>query len=78
VLAEGLAHAMLVDTTASTESAAAGFARVAPGEPERSFLLSKLLGPPPGQGSRMPLGQEPLEAAEIEQVRNWILQGANR
>ncbi len=57
---------------------AAGLLRVAPGEPERSFLWVKLTQPGTGQGSRMPLGAEPLPAHELEEIRAWILAGAPR
>lgn len=57
---------------------AAGLLRVVPGEPERSFLWIKLTQPGVGEGSRMPLGGEPLSAAELEEVRAWILAGAPR
>jgi hypothetical protein len=46
--------------------------RVDPGHPENSFLLVKLEGPPPDQGSRMPLTGAPLTDAEIQRIRDWI------
>jgi hypothetical protein len=77
VLAEGVAYGQLVNVPPDIEAAAiAGFLRVAPGEPERSFLLMKVEEPPPGQGSRMPLGDEPLSAEETQLIRDWIEQGA--
>jgi hypothetical protein len=77
VLSEGSAHDNLVGVPPDTFGARAnGFLRVDPGHPENSFLLVKLLGPPPGEGSRMPLVGDPLDAGQIDLIRNWILQGA--
>lgn len=76
-LAEGRAYGQLVDVEPDILSArAAGLLRVRAGEPETSFLLIKLIGPPPAQGSRMPLLGRFLTPEEIDLVRNWILQGA--
>lgn len=52
---------------------------VAPGKPEESYLLYKLLGTHRergGQGERMPFGAAPLDAADIERIRRWIADGA--
>ncbi|GIW40037.1 MAG: hypothetical protein KatS3mg076_0614 [Candidatus Binatia bacterium] len=57
---------------------AAGDLRVAPFEPERSFLVRKLGGPRAGEGSRMPLGEAPLSEDEIALIVGWILDGAPR
>jgi hypothetical protein len=77
VLEDGVSYGQLVGIAPDTLSArTAGLLRVDPGHPENSFLLVKLLGPPPGQGSRMPLTGDPLTAEEIDLIRNWILQGA--
>lgn len=57
---------------------AAGWLRVAPFEPERSFLLLKLEGPEPRFGGRMPLIGDPLTPSEIDRVRQWIEAGAPR
>lgn len=76
-LAEGRAYGQLVGVEPDILSArAAGLLRVRAGEPETSFLLIKLIGPPPAQGSRMPLVGQFLTGEEIDLVRNWILQGA--
>lgn len=49
-----------------------GWDRIAPGDPDASFLLAKLEGPPPGCGERMPpVGH--LTANEVTCVRSWIL-----
>jgi hypothetical protein len=55
--------------------------RVVAGDPERSFLYLKLGGDPPiadipAIGTRMPPRAAPIDAADLELVRNWILQGA--
>lgn len=73
VLEEGAAFDQLVGVAPMIEAAhAAGQLRVDPGRPENSFLLVKLLGPPLGQGSRMPLVGPPLSEEEIQLVRDWI------
>jgi hypothetical protein len=54
-----------------------GFVRVDPGNPDNSFLLVKLNGPPPGEGNRMPLTGALLTTDQIDLIRNWILLGAN-
>jgi len=56
---------------------AAGFLRVDPGKPENSFLIVKLDGPPPGEGSRMPLTGALLTDAEVQLISDWIAQGAS-
>jgi hypothetical protein len=77
VLEDGLAYEDLVNVVpAATLAAQAGRLRVDPGRPENSFLLIKLINPPPGTGSPMPLEGVPLSADDIEAVRAWILQGA--
>ncbi len=58
-------------------AAAAGMKLVDPGNPENSFLLTKLIGPTElAQGSRMPLSAGPLHNGKIEAVRTWIAAGA--
>ena len=71
------AYAQLVGVEPFIDTArAAGLLRVDPGHPENSFLLVKLEGPPPDQGSRMPLTGPLLSAtAEIRLIRDWIAQG---
>lgn len=77
-LEEGDAHRNLVGV-ASTESK---LLRVAPGEPEQSYLLHKLRGTHVsvgGTGARMPLadnGAAPLSDAEQALIVTWIEQGA--
>ena len=56
-----------------------GMLRVAPGVPEASFLLKKLMQPGPGEGTRMPANSPvPLSDATIAAFREWILAGAPR
>jgi hypothetical protein len=77
VLEEGASEAQLVNVVPTVPLAAqAGQLRVDPGRPEKSFLLIKLTGPPPGAGSRMPLDADPLPSGEIQLITDWILQGA--
>lgn len=74
-LAPGLAYAGLVGVA----SRGSGLPRVAPGEPERSYLVHKLQGThldQGGTGERMPMGQEPLAERDIALVREWIAAGA--
>ena len=56
----------------------AGLLLVDPGQPDNSFLLIKLSGPPPDQGSRMPLTGDPLSESETALIAEWIAQGAAR
>jgi len=72
------AYAQLVNVPPDIVTAAsAGLLRVKPGDPAQSFLLIKLNGPPPDQGSRMPLSAAPLSAEQIRLVTDWIVQGAS-
>jgi hypothetical protein len=78
-LEEGQSYAQLVNVAPVVPLAAeAGQLRVDPGHPENSFLLVKISGtPPPGEGSPMPLTGNALTPAEIEMIRDWVLEGAN-
>jgi hypothetical protein len=58
---------------ASTEMPA--LMRVAPGDPDASYLLQKLERAMPAVGVRMPPDQ-PLPANKIEAIRTWIAAGA--
>ncbi|BDD66122.1 hypothetical protein Sj15T_11430 [Sphingobium sp. TA15] len=52
--------------------------RVAPGKPDKSYIMNKILGTHGsvrGKGNAMPIGQPPLLNSEIEIVRVWIAQG---
>jgi hypothetical protein len=77
VLEEGVSYGRLVGVAPFNGAArAAGLQRVVPGDPLKSFLLIKLTGPGPGEGTRMPQGFAALSPADIEKVRSWILAGA--
>jgi len=52
--------------------------RVDPGNPEQSYIIHKLEGRSGIVGSRMPLGGPYLSQAQIDQVRDWIANGAPR
>lgn len=49
--------------------------RVAPGDPDNSYLVQKLEGSA-SVGAQMPLGAPPLEQAAIDVIRQWISDGA--
>jgi len=49
--------------------------RVAPGDPDGSYLLQKIASTPPQDGVRMPPDQ-PLPPHKIEAIRLWIAAGA--
>jgi uncharacterized protein (TIGR03118 family) len=51
-------------------------ARVAPGEPESSYVIHKLEGAPDISGARMPFGGPFLDQAAIDEVKSWIAAGA--
>jgi hypothetical protein len=77
VLEEGQAFGELVGVAPFHANArAAGLVRVAPGEPDGSFLVIKVEGPPLELGFRMPLVGDPLSAEEIRAIRDWIAAGA--
>lgn len=50
--------------------------RVAPGDPEASYLVWKIEGREGILGGRMPLGGAPLPPAQIEAIKQWIADGA--
>ena len=50
--------------------------RVAPGDPDNSYLIQKLEGAAGIVGSQMPLNQTPLSQAVIDNIRDWITLGA--
>jgi len=51
--------------------------RVAAGDPDDSYLVQKVEGTA-ASGSRMPLGGGVLDQALIDDIRDWIADGANR
>jgi uncharacterized protein (TIGR03118 family) len=50
--------------------------RVAPGDPDHSYLVQKIEGAAGISGQRMPLGGPFLTQSDIDLVRTWIAQGA--
>ena len=71
-LNEANSYAMLVNVTSSQEPS---FMRVAPGDPNNSYLIQKLEGSA-ASGSRMPQGGPFLTQPAIDIVRQWISDGA--
>jgi hypothetical protein len=67
-------YALLVGVASAQEP---GLQRVAPGNPNDSYLIRKLEGTA-STGGRMPLGGTPLPQADINMVRQWIVDGALR
>jgi hypothetical protein len=74
------AYSQLVGVSASgSKCADAGVERVVPGHPETSLLHLKVLNPPPAGlcGDPMPGGGRPaLDARDLQQIDDWITQGA--
>ena len=80
VLLAGVSYNSLVNRTSVEDSE---LLLVQPGVPERSFLLIKVddaLAESTGlrRGARMPLDAPPLSAADIDTIRRWIAEGAER
>lgn len=66
-------------TPKNPAAAAAGMKIVDPGNPENSFILTKLIGPTaPELGARMPFTAGPLHDAKIDAIRTWIAAGTPR
>jgi hypothetical protein len=51
--------------------------RVATNDPDNSYLVQKIEGTA-ASGARMPLGGGVLDQALIDDIRQWISDGANR
>jgi mono/diheme cytochrome c family protein len=66
----------VVNAAAITERCVGNGTLVVPGDPDASLLLDKLSAPTPRCGERMPLGMDPLSAAELAAIRSWIQAGA--
>ena len=64
-------YAAMVGVAAINES----FDYVVPGDPTNSYLVIKVEGRQ-SFGSRMPLGLAPLDSIDVQNIRNWIDQGA--
>ena len=58
-----------------SSSQASGVMRVAPGDPNNSYLIQKLEGTA-SVGAQMPLNAPPVERASIDVIRQWISDGA--
>lgn len=77
VLLPGASYGNLINVAPTNDAARArGLLRVVPGDPDHSFLLIKLTGPPSDEGSAMPLTPPALSANQISLIREWILAGA--
>lgn len=50
--------------------------RVDPGNPDRSYLMERLI--PGGDTPKMPMGAAPLPQSEIDRIRSWIQDGAKK
>jgi hypothetical protein len=72
-LTEGNAYASLVGV-ASVEQP--GLQRVAPGDPDNSYLIHKIEGRAGITGQRMPLAGTPLTDGQILVIKRWIELGA--
>ena len=80
VLESGASYANLVGVIPTNDAARqAGMKRVDPGNPENSFLITKLTLSKVFDlqyESRMPSGKPPLTTDQIDTIRAWILRGA--
>ena len=75
-LDSGKAYGNLVNVN-STE--APSLKRVAPGSPDKSYIINKLLGTQTqagGSGAQMPFGAQPLAQSTISLIQQWITAGA--
>ena len=77
-LSYGLSYEDLVaGVPQNPAAAAAGMKLVDPGNPDNSFLLTKLMGPTSAAlGARMPFGGGVIHNGKIEAIRTWIEAGA--
>ena len=71
-LDEPNSFAMLVGVPSAQEP---GIQRVAPNDPDNSYLIQKLEGTA-STGAQMPLGGNALPQADIDVIRQWITDGA--
>lgn len=72
-LSAGQAHENLVNVRSNERPE---LFRVAPGEPDSSYLVHKIEGWSSIVAERMPLGGNPLSQEEINAIRTWIENGA--
>ncbi len=61
-----------VDTIAALLKGGRGGPAIVPGQVENSLLIQRIVE----DDGRMPLGERPLDAAQIEKLRRWINEGA--
>lgn len=73
VLEAGQSYGNLVGHPAAENSS---LARVAPGDPDHSYMILKLRGDPSITGERMPLGGPYLTSDQIAGIAAWIRAGA--
>jgi hypothetical protein len=73
VLEAGQSYGNLVGRPAAENSS---LSRVAPGNPDASYIILKLRGDPTITGARMPLGGPYLSADQIAGIAAWIRAGA--
>jgi mono/diheme cytochrome c family protein len=73
VLEAGQSYGNLVGHPAAENSS---LARVAPGDPDHSYIILKLRGDPSITGERMPLGGPYLTSDQIAGIAAWIRAGA--
>ena len=59
-------------------SPVAGVTRVIAFDPDNSYLIHKLEGAVGISGAQMPFGQLPLPQSDIDEIRQWIMDGALR
>jgi len=62
--------------SANPVAAVMGLLRVEPGQPNNSFLITKLTGPGAGEGGQMPLNAAMLPQSQIDMISQWITNGA--
>ena len=72
VLDDANSFGLLVNVASDEDPA---FLRVAPGDPDNSYLIQKLEGTA-SFGARMPLNGAPLAQVDIDTIRQWITDGA--
>jgi hypothetical protein len=84
-LMAGAAYANIVNVPAAETATVTDLDRIEPGDPEASYLIHKIQGTHTapsvgGSGERMPRGCTALppclSAAEIQLIRQWVLEGA--
>jgi hypothetical protein len=72
-LSQGVAFGNLVNTSSREVPS---LSRVAPGNPNDSYLLMKLRGDPRIVGAQMPLTGDKLNQAQLDLISAWIQAGA--